>query len=197
MSHSLASTCYDLFTRDGQTRFVLRQRDEGIRIGESAISVLRSGQWVDTPFASISTIRLSTALVGRRQIAQCVIELRDGSKLITSNASASGLRDSGRDSDYRSFVRSLHNQLLATGAASRIRFISGFSQARMNVLIASLIVATAFFFILPLVMLMVTQNPKALLAMLASIGLLIPSGQIVKVNQPATYAPDMPPDLVK
>lgn len=188
---------YDLYTRDGDTRFFWRLTDHGVAVEPGALVLYRAGQWTRAPYDRIMSVGLSTGSAGRGNvIANCTITLTNGSRIIVSNVKASGVSDLSRDADYRHFVKDFHKALVASGAASAITFRSGFSEGRMTGLRISLVIAGLFFIALPLVLLLITRELKALWITLAGIAFIVPMVGIARTNQPGTYRPDMPPDLL-
>ena len=188
---------YDLFTRDGETRFVWSLTDEGVALEADALVLMRAGRWTRANYEDIISVTLSSGVIGRGNvIASCTIVLGNGSRVIVSNVNRTGVADGFRDGIYRRFVADLHKHLLASGAATGIEFHSGFSQTRMTGLILTLIVATGFFLVLPFVLLVATHDIKALLILLAGAALVVPVYRIARTNQPSTYLPAEPPDLL-
>lgn len=190
------ATRYDLFTRESGGGFVWRVRDRGVSLEPDAIVLMRAGQWTRIAFADIASITLSASRVGRMQLAQCTIALRNGQGTVFTNGGASGTNDGVHDGPFRLFVDDLHKALRTTGIADNIRFVSGFSAARMNGLIAITIIASVFFVGLPLVLLIATGELKALWITLVGLALVIPVWRTVQVNKPGTYSPANPPDMV-
>ena len=136
-------------------------------------------------------------MIGRSNtIGSCAIELGNGSKILVSNVGPSGLPDGSRDGTYRRFVEDFHRQLIAAKAVGSINFHSGFSQARMTGIMIILVIATGFFLLMPLVLLLITHDLKGLWILLVGAGLVFPLYRIAGANQPATYNPGEPPDLL-
>lgn len=190
------SSRYDLFTRDGNARFVWRLTDRGTALEPHSIVFMRAGRWTRVPFADIASIGLSRQGIGRVQLAQCLITLRNGRRIVISNANARGVNDGRHDGPFRLFVDELHKALRANGAAGKISFVSGFTTARMNGLIVISIIASVFFIALPIVLVAATRDLKALWALLFGIAFMVPVWTIVRVNQPGRYDPANPPDMV-
>ena len=107
---------YDLYTRDGQSRFFWRLTDHGISFEPDGLLIYRAGQWTRAPYDRIMSVGLSTGSAGRGNvIANCTITLTNGSRIVVSNVKASGISDLSRDSDYRHFVKDFHKALVASG----------------------------------------------------------------------------------
>ena len=188
---------YDLFTRDGETRFVWSLTDEGVALEADALVLMRAGQWTRAPFDEIVSVTLASGVIGRgNTMGSCTITLGSNGKVIVGNTNKSGVADGFRDGIYRRFVVDFHKQLLDSGAATGIDFHSGFSQTRMTGLILTLIVATGFFLVLPFILLIATHDLKALLILLVGAALVMPVYRVARTNQPSTYGPADPPDLL-
>jgi hypothetical protein len=188
---------YDLFTLERAGRFAWQNKDRGVTLGPTAMSVLRGNRWISLPYRKIASIGLSTGSIGNfRSIAQCTVRLKSGRQLVITNTNARGMSDGLRDGLYREFVADFHDRLLADGAAQSITFRSGFSRGRMTGLVAALIAGAALFLLLPTLLLIFTHNLETLWALLAGVGLVFPAFRIATANQPATYLPNRPPDLL-
>lgn len=187
---------FDLFYRDGPARIVWRLTDNGVDLEPDALVVRRNGRLSRTPFAEIVSVTLNSALIGRNTIAMCTIQLRNGGRIVVSNANARGLADGTLDRPYREFIVGVHQRLLDSGAARGISFRSGFSTVRIAVLRTALVAGAALFFVLPLVLLVVTGEVKALFLAIAGGLLLYPALKAASANRPATYLPNAPPDMV-
>jgi len=188
---------YDLFTRDGDTRFTWSLTDEGVALEDDALMLMRAGRWTRASYHDIVAVKLSSGVLGRSNtMGNCTIELANGSKIIVSNVNKRGIADGFRDGIYRRFVADLHQHLLSSGAAEGIDFHSGFSQGRMTGLLFALIAATGLFLVLPFVLFIATHDIETLWILLAGAGLVIPVYRIANNNQPAAYMPASPPDLL-
>jgi hypothetical protein len=189
---------FDLYTRDGEARFRWRLTDRGVVIEDDALGLIRHGRWTRAPYNRIVSITLNSGNAGRSgTIANCTIQLSNGTRVVISNVNDRGLPDGSHDGPYRLFIETLHTKLLEIGAASSMRFISGYSPVRINVLIVISIVAGLMFVALPLVLLLLTREIKMLIALVFSGGLLWSVARIIRVNQPGTYRPSRPPDFVQ
>ena len=187
---------YDLYSTDGQ--FHWRNQDLGVGVKPDRLTVIRAGIWTDIPFTDIEQVTLSTATVGKSgPIAQCTLALENGSRVIVTNANANGLADGARDEAYRYFVAAFHQALIDSGAATAIRFHSGFTPGRMNGLIIALVAGTALFVVLPFFLLVLTSDLQSLWLLFGGIFLILPFWRAAKTNQPAEYRPDVPPDLLR
>lgn len=186
---------FDLFTSDGHFQWQLA--DRGVEVGADRLTIRRAGRTTEVPYADITQVTLSTTYMQHsRAVGQCILALANGGKVIVTSADASGLSDGRRDQIFRSFVRDFHSALVHSGAAIAIAFHSGFTRGRMNGLVGILIVATLFFVALPLGLLLMARDAQILWVLGAGAALLIPAYRAAQTNQPATYNPGAPPDLL-
>ncbi len=192
------ATRYDLFNNDGRFRLAWRLTDPGIVVEPDALLLRRAGQWTRLPFDRIASVTLSTGSFGSGTYGNCAIETSNGSRTIVSNMNERGMADGKRDGDYRRFVAAFHQALLASPALPAIRFRSGFSQARSNGLLVVMVLASALFVLLPLVLLLTTGEVKMLWALLVGATVLVfPYWKIFGANRPGAYNPGAPPDLLR
>lgn len=190
-----AAQHYDLFTSDGHMQW--RLQDRGLELRPDCLALMRAGRWTEVPFGDVVQVKLAIAFLARsRPIGQCTLVLANGGKVVVMNANASGLSDGERDTIFRQFVKDVHRALVQSGAASAITFHAGFSERRMNGLRIALVVATLFFVALPVVLLLATRDPQMLWILLAGVVLVLPAYRAMRTNQPATYNPGAPPDLL-
>ena len=188
---------YDLFTRDGSTKFQWRLKDEGIGLTPAGIEVMRANRWTDAAYTDIASVTLTTGVIGTgAPMAACTIKLNNGGQIIVTNVTARGIADGARNGAYRSFVRDFHQHLVDSGAATGITFHSGFTQRRLSWLIFALILAAILFIATPLGILIFTRDTDALWMLIAGVGLVFPVMRVAKSNRPAAYLPGAPPDLL-
>jgi len=197
MDQALETARYDLFTLEAGARLVWKNSTRGISLEPTGLELKRGGRWHWLAYADISTVNLSTARVGAsRVIGQCTLTLRTGQRLVITNTNAAGLSDGLRDTLYREFVRDLHRQLVESGAAELISFRSGFSRARITVLLIALSAAALLSIALPAILLLVTRDLRALWVLIGGGTLFAPAANLARSNRPASYDPDRPPDLL-
>lgn len=190
-------TRYDLFSHDGKRRLVWRFKDEGVMVEDGAIAIMRSSRWVRIPFSQIAAVTLSSAVVGRSStIGQCTILLEDGRRIVVTNGNDQGLADGQRDGPYRLFIRDFHQRLIASGEATAISFNSGYTPARMNGLVFATIIGTLFFVALPIALLVISRDIKALVITATGALFIWPAWRMIEANRPSSYHPDAPPDLI-
>lgn len=187
---------YDLFTTDGVVRFRWALSDEGVRLGPDALEVMREGRWTRTPFTDIASVTLSSATAGRTILAQCIIGLQDGGRILISNAAKSGVANGTHDQPFRAFVRDFHRALTASGAATSINFNAGYSESRATGLSIALILFVTLMVGVPLILLLATRSLAVLGILFAGSLLVWPFLRVLRDNRPRTYAPAAPPDLV-
>jgi len=110
-------------------------------------------------FADVSAIHLQTAALGNQQrvIDQCRIEFVNGTKLLVTNCTSSGLPDPAQTPLYRAFVRDLHARR-ALRQSSTTRFTAGMAEWRYKRLFVTMIVAGLLFIATPFVLVMVTGD---------------------------------------
>lgn len=185
---------YDLYCRLG-TGFILRLRDKGVRPEADGLAFIQAGRWERRPFHDVTMVHISSGSVPSHGIVgQCRIHFRDGTSLLVSSASASGRPDPAKRQVYAAFIRDLHGRLVASGAAKRIEFREGFSQARYTVLLVSAGLASVLFLALPLVLFIAVQEVKLLFGMIFGVMFLLPTWQVAQKNRPGRYDPHAPPD---
>jgi hypothetical protein len=188
---------FDLVTTDGQRRFVLTLKDSGVALEPDAILVRRALRWTRTPFTGIMSVTLSSGAVGRSGvIGNCTIQLNNLSRIVVSNVNNRGFANGQQNGAYRNFIRAFHQRLIASGAAKSISFRSGYSEARITGLRVALVFATAFFLVLPFVLLLISRDLKALSLLAAGAALVVPLFGVASKNAPSAYYPDRPPDLL-
>ena len=189
---------YDLFTTDGSRKFVWRLADEGIALEPDGIAVMRAGQWTRARYADIAAITLTSGAIGQSGLrGACTIRLNNLALIVVNNLNVRGIADGFRDGLFRQFVSDLHERLIQTSDAKNIFFHAGFSQSRMTGLVFITIIAALLFIVLPLGLLIFTQDIQALWMLLAGVGLVYPVVRVARNNQPATYLPTAPPDVLR
>lgn len=189
---------YDLFTTDGSRKFVWRLTDAGIALEADGIAVMRAGQWTRARYADIAAITLTSGAIGQSGLrGACTIRLNNGALVVVNNLNARGISDGFRDGLFRQFVTDLHQRLMQSGAAKDVTFHSGFSQSRMTGLVFITTIAALLFIALPVGLLVFTRDIESLWMLLAGVGLVYPIVRVARNNQPTTYLPTAPPDLLR
>ena len=189
---------YNLFTTEGSRKLVWRLADEGVALEPDGIAVMRAGQWTRAHYTDIAAITLTSGAIGQSGLrGACTIRLNNLALIVVNNLNARGIADGFRDGIFRQFVGDLHNRLIETGTAKDIYFHAGFSQSRMTGLVVITIIAALLFVVLPFGLLIFTRDIQTLWMLLAGAGLVYPIVRVTRNNQPATYLPTAPPDVLR
>lgn len=187
---------YNLFVRH-RTGIFWRLRDEGIVPGPENLSYPIDGRWGFRPYSDIHSVSVSTAHVPRSgAIAQCGILFLSGATLYTSTANAQGLPDPERNETFREFLVDFHRRLIEAGVAGRISFRTGTTPGRAIVLNIALAAGVLIFVVLPLVLALMVRSWEPFEIMLGGLLFLWPAWETAQKNQPGTYNPAYPPDLI-
>lgn len=188
---------YDLFLRH-RTGLFWKLTDEGIVPGPEKLSYMQDGRWGYRLYADIVSINLSSAHVYRQgRLAQCSIGFHNGATLSTSSCNDRGLPDPGRQEAYFDFITDLHQRLVASGDARHIRFTRGSSQGRMLMLYVALIAGGALFILAPIIIALIARTWEPLQMLLMGGLLLWPAWETAHKNEPGTYNPKYPPDMLE
>lgn len=187
---------YDLFLRH-RAGIIWRFKDNGIVPGPDKLSYMQEGRWGYRAYADIISVNLSSAHIYRQgKLAQCGISFRNGATLSIATSDARGFPDASRQEDYFDFITDFHQRLLASGAAANIRFTRGSSATRMMVLHVALVAAAGLFIALPLILAIVVRSWEPLEIMLFGALFVWPAWESAHKNQPGTYDPRHPPDML-
>ena len=187
---------YDLFLRHRAGLF-WRLRDEGIVPGPEKLSFPIDGRMGFRPYSDITAVNLSSAHIPRSGlIGQCRITFRYGAPLVVSTVSASGLPDRGRHEAYSEFLADFHRRLIDAGLTRRITFTSGATAGRAMVLNIGLALGGLMFVVLPLVLALIARSWEPLEIMLIGLLFLWPTWEAAQKNQPGTYNPRYPPEML-
>lgn len=187
---------YDLLLRHRAGLF-WKLTDEGIVPGPEKLSYMQDGRWGFRLYSEIYSVNLSSAHIPRSgNLAQCGISFRNGATLGLSTANALGVPDADRRVIYNEFIGDFHNRLVVSGDAKRISFTRGGTEMRMLVLQIALIAGTALFVILPIVLAIMVHDWGPFQIMLMGGLFLWPAWQAAEKNQPGTYDPRYPPDML-
>jgi len=181
---------YDLHHRGGSQRVIWRYRDEGVTVTSNGLEWTAGGvRWAE-PFADIVAIRLETGSIPRSgYFATCTVGFRNGVSLVVNSLDDRGLPDHDRVAPYVAFVQDLHARL-GPEDRQRIRFLAGNTEGRYRFGIVATVLAGAFFVVLPLVLLAVTGESKALFLTLSGVVFVYPVIRTVRRNEPRSYAPE-------
>ncbi len=188
---------YDLFLRHRGGLF-WKLTDEGIMPGVEKLSYTQDGRWGYRPYADIDAINLSSALVYRQgKLAQCAITFRNGSVLNVGTWSDRGLPDASRHEAFFDFITDLHHRLIVSGDARRIRFSRGNSPGRSTVLRVALVAAAGLFIVLPLILAAIARSWEPLQMVLFGALFVWPAWETATKNEPGSYSPKYPPDMLE
>jgi hypothetical protein len=189
---------FDLYLREGQSRFFWRLKNHGISVSGDGLTWEFDGYPRKRKFAEILFVHLSSGHVARHgEFYACQIVFRDGGSLTVQSTTDMGLPDDGRAPVYGDFVRTLHEQIARSGAKD-IGFRAGMSASKRNFAVAVLAVAALFFIVLPLGIFFFLEASWHVLGLLAAgAGLVWPVWKQIEANSPRDYAPDdLPHELV-
>jgi len=182
---------FDLHFREGQGGgFIWRYRDSGITLSPEGIEWYASGQRRFTDYTTIHSIRIQTGHMPKSgSFGSCEITFRNGRRLTVTSLDSWGSPDHGRFDDYAEFLQDLHHHL-ARDDKQRIQFLAGMTEGRQMVGKVSAVVGGLFFVVLPLVLLVITGEVKALFIMIGGLAFIVPVFRTIQKNEPRTYNPD-------
>lgn len=181
---------YDLHFREGPGGGIyFRNRDSGIRLSPGGLEWYADGEKRFTDYTTIDAIRLQTGHIPRAgYFGACEITFRNGRTLIVTSQDSWGSPDGERLDDYAEFVQDLHAHL-SEEDRRRIRFNAGSTPGRQMFGTVSLVLGGLMFVALPLVLLLLTGEMKALFLMVGGIAFIFPGVRSLKKNEPRTYDP--------
>lgn len=183
------------FAAAGGFRLYWRNPNHGITIGADGLRFTVDGAPRAVGWSDIAAVHLQIAALGNANttIDQCKIGFADGSAIVVSNASSSGLPSDAQTRIYRDFVRGLHARLARQPGAA-IRFSAGMAPWRYRTLLVTLIVAGLFFIVTPLGLVLFTGDWLGLILAAVGVSLVWPFTLLLLKNAPRDYAPDRLPD---
>ncbi len=186
---------YDLTHREaGMGSVVLRYKDSGLTLSSNALEWMSEGARRGHRLHDIRGIRLVLgSLPQSGPFGSCEIAFSNGDLLTVNSLNAWGTPDQEKAPVYRAFLTDLHGRL-SPEDRRRITFSAGNSQTRQTVGKVILVVSALFFIALPIVLLLVTGEIKALFITIVGAGLVYPLYRTVRANEPRTYSPDHLPD---
>ena len=188
---------YDLLTREGSLLEHLTMNKDGITLDDEGLAWHCADERHSGAFADIAGIRLEMGILqGMGNLYTCRIEFRDGTPLFITSVIGSGEKAGDRDATYRDFVRDLHRRIPPAIRAT-IDFHAGNSAGRQMFGMVTLVVATLFFIVMPIVLLLITREPSMVWALMVGGGLVFPLYRVLGRNTPRTYDPSrIPPELM-
>ena len=168
---------------------VWRFRDEGIVLTPTGLEWRADGIARSLPYGEIDSIRLETGHIPKSgYFGTCTITGRGARMVAVNSLNSWGSADSERLDDYADFVQDLHARL-GDDDRRRIRFNAGMTEGRQMFGKFAAVLAAAFFFVLPVGLLIWTGEPKALFLALAGAVFVIPTFRLLKKNEPRSYDP--------
>ena len=181
---------YDLHFREGPAGgLVWRYRDAGVALSPTGMEWRAQGQQRFTDWSTIDTIRVQTGHIPKSgYFGSCQITFRNGRMLTVNSLDSWGRADPGRYDDYAEFLQDLHAHL-GDADKKRIRFVAGMTEGRQMFGKVAVFIGGAFFIALPLVLLLITGEIKALFITLAGAAFIVPAFKTMKKNEPRTYDP--------
>jgi hypothetical protein len=182
---------FDLHFREGPGGgFVWRYRDSGVRLSPEGLEWYSAGQRRFTDYTTIDSIRIQTGHMPKSgYFGSCEITFRNGRKLTVTSLDSWGSPDHERLDDYAEFLQDLHAHLTRADK-QRIDFIAGMTEGRQMVGKVSAVVGGLFFVVLPLVLLVITGEVKALFIGIGGLAFIVPVFRTIQKNEPRTYNPD-------
>ncbi len=177
---------------------ILRLSDNGVTPDTEGLHFTRDGRKTYRPYSDLVEVNLAmTSMPRAADIAQMTLRFFDGTKMRVLNTDAWGRADANHNQHYYRFKADLHQRLVESGAAGRIRFTTGVSQGRSSAQRVIMVIAAAFFIGAPIVIFFMTGRGEALLVMLGGIALVLPFMRAMDRNAPASYDPRDPPDMLR
>jgi hypothetical protein len=185
-----ANRHYDLHFREGPAGGIIwRYRDSGVALSQKGIEWRAEGQQRFTDWSTIDQIRVQTGHIPKSgYFGSCQITFRNRRMLTVTSLDSWGSPDDSRLDDYAEFLQDLHAHL-GEADRKRIRFVAGMTEGRQMFGKVAVVIGGAFFILLPLVLLLLTGEIKALFIMLGGAAFIIPTFRTVKRNAPRTYDP--------
>ncbi|HEY9011743.1 MAG TPA: hypothetical protein VIN06_12060 [Devosia sp.] len=190
------STLYDLFIRH-RTRAFWKMTDQGVIPEADRLAYPVDGRWGFRLYSDIVSVNLASITVPRfGTTTNCTIKFGNGAVLVVVNSTAQGVPDAGQAEHYYDFVVDLHQRLVDGGHAGRIRFTRGFEASHTHFGAGFLLTGASALLVVPLLIALGTGDPEVLWAMLGGVFFLYPLWRGYYRNQPATYDPRDPPDML-
>lgn len=186
---------YDVYFAAAGFRVYWRNPNHGITTAADGLSFTIDGKPRVVGWSDIAAVHLQIAALGNASttIDQCRIGFTDGSAIVVSNASSSGLPSDAQTPIYRDFVHGLHARL-ASEPGSAIRFSAGMAPWRYRTLLVTLIIAGLFFVVTPLGLMLFTGDWRGLILAATGVALVWPFTMLLLKSAPRDYAPDRLPD---
>lgn len=193
-----SSADYDVFLREGEVGMYWRHTERGVVISDEGLLWSIEGEQRRTKFSEIESIHLMSAHMPKSgNVYTCHIRFQQGPPLSLYSTDDYGRPDETHETAYRYAMLDLHARL-AKAALPQIRYQAGMTGGRHGFLLATLIVATLLFGVLPVgIFLFLETSWHTLGIVAAGIGLIWPLWSQWNNNHPRGYAPDdLPYDLI-
>jgi hypothetical protein len=187
-----AATEHDVYLQTGNTGFYFRNRNRGVTLSAGRIDWTAEGASDGAPLDHIVSVHLQSGGDWRHALRQCRIRFADGFFLMVTDANDKGLPDPAQAPIYRGFVRDLHARL-AAAAPGAVRFTAGYTGGRNHVIMACAIVLGLIGVGLPLMMVLITGEIRALAAAMAGGMLCWRLVRMLEANAPRSYQPNAVP----
>jgi hypothetical protein len=186
---------HDVYFAAPGFRFYWSNPNHGITVGDDGLAFTVDGTPRAIGWSDIAAVHLQIAALGTaaNTIDQCKIDFTDGSAIVVSNATSSGLPSVAQTPLYRDFVRDLHAHL-APRASGAIRFSAGMAAWRYRALMITLVIAGLFFIVTPLGLTLFTGDWHALILAGTGVAFVWPFVLLLSKSAPRAYSPDALPD---
>lgn len=188
---------YDLFLREGASRFYWRLRNVGITLSGPTLRWDHDGRPRARHLRDLREVRLQIAHVHRSgDFGLCRLTFNDGLTLTVQSTNARGLPDEARAPAYRDFVRELHVRL-AADTSSTIAFQAGDHPGRRVFAIVIVAIAVLFFIALPFGLFLFKPGWELLGVLATGAAFVWPAWKTAQRNAPRAYRPaQVPADLL-
>ena len=186
---------HDVYFAAPGFRFYWRNPNHGITVGDDGLTFTVDGTPRAIGWSDIAAVHLQMAALGTAEntIDQCKIDFTDGSAIVVSNATASGLPSAAQTPLYRNFIHDLHAHL-APRASGAIRFNAGMATWRYRALMITLVIASLFFIVTPLGLMLFTGDWHLLILAVTGVAFVWPFVLLLSKCAPRAYSPDALPE---
>jgi hypothetical protein len=186
---------HDVYFAAAGFRVYWRNPNHGITVGDDGLAFTVDGKERAIGWSEIAAVHLQIAALGNaaNTIDQCKIDFTDGSAIVVTNATSSGLPSAAQTPLYRDFVRDLHAHL-ASRASGAIRFSAGMAAWRYRGLMITLIIAGLFFIVTPMGLMLFTGDWHLLILAATGVAFVWPFVLLLSKSAPRAYQPDALPD---
>jgi hypothetical protein len=184
---------YNLFLREGFSRFLWKLRDEGITLGDT-LRWEHDARLRERRLDDLREVRLTSAHIHKSgDVGLCQLTFRDGQRLTVQSSNMSGLADHDRAPVYGDFVRDLHRRLAAL-KGSTIAFHAGDDPRGRILTLVVVTIAILFFGALPLGLFLFKPGWETLGVLGAGAAFIWPVLKTMQRNEPRSYSPSQVPE---